>query len=149
MFGVQLQRRAWSLSVKHQRTPPGMASLPFSQLCPSHSPLLAPHTAGSANSKRGPPRLEGTKAWGSQQPCGQRELHYDWARPGLPEPITMQGRQVCSGWLVLVLGRMDAQQLLSGPQDVLGDRKQVVLPQASLRVDLEPVANVSSFRPAH
>lgn len=71
-------------------------------------------------SKCGPQRLEETKAWGSQQPCGQRELHYDWVRIELPEPITMQARQVCSGWFVLVLGRMDAskaQHLLSGPQD--------------------------------
>lgn len=49
MFGVQLQPRASSLNVKHQHAPPGMASLQFPQLCPSHSPLLVPHTASSAN----------------------------------------------------------------------------------------------------
>lgn len=112
------------LSAQHWATSPGRASLPFPQLT---LPTPVPYPGGSANSKSGPSSSGGTKAWGSPQPCGQRELHYDWARPGWPEPITVQGRQVCPDWLVLVLGRMDARKappLLSGPPDVLGDRPQ-------------------------
>lgn len=104
-----------------------LASLHFlSSALHIRTPCFLHRRLSSKHSKSRPRSSGGTKAWCSKQPCGHRELHCDWKRLGWPEPITMQGRQLCSDWLVLVLGRMEAsnaQQLMSGSQDVLGAEK--------------------------